>query len=103
MWGGSVKFRTPILWGIGFIIVYAVSLRESNFMTAHGAFTFGVSELMFFANLLMAFVRKAPAGAKPWGRGTTTLEWTLPSSAPFHQYNTLPRVVRPTLDETALT
>jgi cytochrome c oxidase subunit 1 len=28
----------------------------------------------------------------PWGEGATTLEWTLPSPPPFHQYNELPVV-----------
>ena len=27
----------------------------------------------------------------PWGEGATTLEWTLPSPPPFHQFNELPR------------
>ena len=26
----------------------------------------------------------------PWGEGATTLEWTLPSPPPFHQFNELP-------------
>jgi len=40
-------------------------------------------------------VRKVPAGANPWGQGATTLEWTLASPPPFHQFDTLPRVVSP--------
>jgi heme/copper-type cytochrome/quinol oxidase subunit 1 len=54
--------------------------------------------LVFFANMIFAFVRKAAAGANPWGRGATTLEWTLPSPPPFHQFDTLPRIVGPSLD-----
>ncbi len=30
--------------------------------------------------------------ANPWGAGATTLEWTLPSPPPFHQFEVLPRV-----------
>jgi cytochrome c oxidase subunit 1 len=30
------------------------------------------------------------AGENPWGAGAQTLEWTLPSPPPFHQFNTLP-------------
>ena len=45
----------------------------------------------------LAFRRKAPAGDSPWGEGATTLEWTLPSPPPFHQFETLPRVVSPDL------
>ena len=39
-----------------------------------------------------AFARRSEAPANPWGIGATTLEWTLPSPPPFHQYETLPRV-----------
>ena len=31
-------------------------------------------------------------GDNPWGEGATTLEWTLPSPPPFHQFETLPRI-----------
>src|SRR5262249_19293950 len=55
-----------------------------------------------FANMILAFVRKAPAGANPWGRGATTLEWTLPSPPPFHQFDTLPRIVGPSLGEATI-
>ena len=30
------------------------------------------------------------AANNPWGAGATTLEWSLPSPPPFHQFNTLP-------------
>ena len=28
--------------------------------------------------------------SNPWGEGATTLEWTLSSPPPFHQFETLP-------------
>ena len=31
--------------------------------------------------------KKRVAGDNPWGVGATTLEWTLPSPPPFHQYD----------------
>ena len=55
-----------------------------------------------FANMILAFVRKAPAPANPWGPGATTLEWTLPSPPPFHQFDTLPRIVGPSLGEATI-
>jgi cytochrome c oxidase subunit 1 len=30
------------------------------------------------------------AAANPWGEGADTLEWTLSSPPPFHQFETLP-------------
>ena len=34
--------------------------------------------------------RASAADANPWGEGATTLEWTLSSPPPFHQFNELP-------------
>ena len=39
-----------------------------------------------------AFAKKRKAADNPWGVGATTLEWTLPSPPPFHQFETLPRI-----------
>jgi cytochrome c oxidase subunit I len=43
--------------------------------------------------VIYAFIRKEKAVANPWGAGATTLEWTLSSPPPFHQFNELPRIV----------
>jgi cytochrome c oxidase subunit 1 len=37
-------------------------------------------------------MRKRPVGDNYWGEGATTLEWTLSSPPPFHQFSTLPRI-----------
>jgi cytochrome c oxidase subunit I len=197
MWGGSVEFRTPILWAIGFVFVFTIGgltgivianpgadrmLQDTYYIVAHfhyvlslaavfgifagwyywfpkitgytysdvlgkvhfwlsfigantiffpqhflglagmprrvadypdafsdwnfisslGAYVFAAGMIVFFANMIFAFVRKAAAGANPWGRGATTLEWTLPSPPPFHQFDTLPRIVGPSLDNSRL-
>ena len=36
------------------------------------------------------FVARRRALDNPWGEGATTLEWTLSSPPPFHQFSTLP-------------
>jgi cytochrome c oxidase subunit 1 len=46
--------------------------------------------LLFFVAMIEAFARKRAAGNNPWGSGATTLEWTLSSPPPFHQFNRLP-------------
>ncbi len=51
-----------------------------------------VGTLVFFVCMIEAMIRRRKAEANPWGEGATTLEWTLPSPPPFHQYNTLPVV-----------
>ena len=48
--------------------------------------------LVFLYGMIDAFVRKEQAADNPWGEGATTLEWTLSSPPPFHQFATLPLV-----------
>jgi cytochrome c oxidase subunit 1 len=187
MWGGSITFRTPMLWAIGFIFLFTVggvtgvvlanagadrALHDTYYVVAHfhyvlslGAvfaifaawyywypkmfgimynetlakahfwITFvGVNVIFFpqhflglsgmprryidypdayafwnrvssigyyitFAGVVLflyllweAASKKRPAGDNPWGEGATTLEWTLSSPPPFHQFETLPRI-----------
>jgi len=49
-----------------------------------------VGLVVFLAVLVEAAVRRRAARANPWGAGATTLEWTLSSPPPFHQFNELP-------------
>jgi cytochrome c oxidase subunit I len=53
---------------------------------------FGLSQLIF-VYVLIKCIRGdgAPAPAKPWD-GADTLEWTLPSPAPYHTFETPPVV-----------
>ena len=64
-----------------------------NFISSLGAYTSALGLLVFFVGLVYAFARKRRAGNNPWGAGAMTLEWTLSSPPPFHQFNTLPRIV----------
>src|SRR5579871_4609251 len=61
-----------------------------NFVSSIGAFIAGVGTLLFLYVLYDAFKAKRPAPANPWGPGATTLEWTLSSPPPFHQFLTPP-------------
>ena len=61
-----------------------------NYVSSIGAFIAGFGVLIFLAMLAEAFAKKRKAGDNPWGVGATTLEWTLPSPPPFHQFNELP-------------
>jgi len=53
-----------------------------------------VGTVIFFVSLAEAAIRRRKAEANPWGPGANTLEWTLPSPPPFHQFNELP-VIEP--------
>ncbi len=185
MWGGSISFKTPMLWAIGFIFLFTVggvtgvvlanagidySLHDTYYVVAHfhyvlslgavfaifagfyywfekifgvkyrewaGALHFwitfigvnliffpqhflglqgmprryvdypeaytywnyissvgyaitAVGVLVFLLILLEAAIMRRKAEANPWGEGATTLEWTLPSPPPFHQFNEPP-------------
>ena len=47
--------------------------------------------LVFFVNIVWsASRRKKRVAGNYWGEGATTLEWTLSSPPPFHQFETLP-------------
>ncbi|MBK8085836.1 MAG: cytochrome c oxidase subunit I [Devosia sp.] len=187
MWGGSLTFRTPMLWAVGFIFLFTVggvtgvvlanagadrALHDTYYVVAHfhyvlslgavfaifaawyywypkmfgmmynetlanahfwvtfvgvnviffpqhflglsgmprryidypDAFAFWnrVSSVGYYITLvgLVIFLyllweaarKKRPTTANPWGEGATTLEWTLPSPPPFHQFETLPRI-----------
>ncbi|QQN63999.1 cytochrome c oxidase subunit I [Bradyrhizobium diazoefficiens] len=187
MWGGSIEFRAPMLWAIGFIFLFTVGgvtgvvlanagvdrvLQDTYYVVAHfhyvlslgavfaifagwyywfpkmsgymynetlakahfwvtfigvnlvffpqhflglsgmprryvdypdafagwnlissiGSYISGFGVLIFLYCVLDAFMKKVPAGDNPWGAGATTLEWTLSSPPPFHQFEVLPRV-----------
>ncbi len=187
MWGGSIEFKTPMLWAVGFIFLFTVGgvtgvvlanagvdhyLHDTYYVVAHfhyvlslgavfGIFAawyywfakmtgkmyrewlgklhfwvmFAGVNLIFFPQHFLGlqgmprryidyplafaewnywssvgyavtraglgvfliamvdafFLYRKQAPANPWGEGATTLEWTLPSPPPFHQFNELPR------------
>jgi cytochrome c oxidase subunit 1 len=73
-------------------IDYPDAFATWNRVSSFGSYITLVGLVVFFYMLIDAFTKKRVAGANPWGVGATTLEWTLPSPPPFHQYETLPRI-----------
>ena len=63
-----------------------------NFVASMGSYLSFAGVIVFLVGVFMAFSKKVPAGNNPWGEGATTLEWTLSSPPPFHQFETLPRI-----------
>jgi cytochrome c oxidase subunit I len=63
-----------------------------NHVSSIGAYVSSAGLIVFCIGLAYAFIRKENANDNPWGAGAMTLEWTLPSPPPFHQYETLPRI-----------
>jgi cytochrome c oxidase subunit 1 len=61
-----------------------------NQISSWGSYLSAVGVLIFLYGVFQAYARKEQAADNPWGAGATTLEWTLSSPPPFHQFSTLP-------------
>ena len=70
---------------------YAQQFADWNMVASIGAFGFGLSNLLFLYVVVKTIRGGAKAPAKPW-EGGSTLEWTLPSPAPYHTFETPPVV-----------
>ncbi len=185
MWGGSISFKTPMVWAIGFIFMFTVGgvtgvvlanggvddyMQDTYYVVAHfhyvlslgavfslfagfyywfpkmsgrmyneflgqvhfwvffigvnvlffpmhflglqgmprrypdypdayalwnhvatiGYMIMAASMVVFFWNVIQSLLAGRKAEGNPWGEGATTLEWTLSSPPPFHQFETLP-------------
>ena len=74
---------------------YALQFADFNMVSSIGAFMFGFSQLLFVAVVIMCVRggKKAPAAA--WGEYADDLEWSVPSPAPLHTFETPPNFQRP--------
>jgi cytochrome c oxidase subunit 1 len=61
-----------------------------NLMSTIGAWIIAVSVLLFIVNVVLTLRSKQPAPADPWGAGT--LEWSVPSPPPPHNFDAIPVV-----------
>ena len=71
-------------------IDYPDAFAGWNAVSSYGSYISAVAVLIFLFGVAEAFAKKRVAGDNPWGVGATTLEWTLSSPPPFHQFNRLP-------------
>jgi cytochrome c oxidase subunit 1 len=74
------------------IVDYPDAYAGWNYVSSIGSYISAFGLLIFFVCMIQAFVRKEQAANNPWGAGATTLEWTLTSPPPFHQYERLPLI-----------
>ncbi len=68
---------------------YSLQFAEFNMISSIGAFGFGLSQLVFLVVVLKCLKGGEKASAKPWD-GAEGLEWTVPSPAPHHTFETPP-------------
>jgi cytochrome c oxidase subunit 1 len=71
---------------------YAAQFTDFHQIATIGGFWFGLSQLIFLYVVVQSARGKGePAPDKPW-EGAEGLEWTIPSPAPFHTFETPPLV-----------
>lgn len=77
---------------------YPMQFADFNAIASVGAFLFGFAQVYFFLFVVVPAMRGKGVAAKqnPWvdetGKGAEGLEWEVPSPAPFHTYETPPRL-----------
>jgi cytochrome c oxidase subunit 1 len=67
-----------------------LGLSTMNLVSSIGAFTIGLGTLVLVYNLWRTRRHGAPAGPDPWGGAT--LEWSIPSPPPPHNFDVIPTV-----------
>jgi len=69
---------------------FAEAYAYWNHIATLGYFVMAVSIGIFLINIGYSLLFGRKAEGNYWGEGATTLEWTLSSPPPFHQFETLP-------------
>ncbi len=72
---------------------YPVQFTDFNMISSIGAFGFGLSQAYFLFAVVIPVLRGhgAKAPQRPW-EGAHGLEWEIPSPAPFHTFETPPKL-----------
>ena len=70
---------------------YLQHLHPVNVWVTRAALVLGASQFLFVYNFLKSLISGKKAGANPWEVGT--LEWTVPSPPPHHNFDKIPVVV----------
>jgi cytochrome c oxidase subunit 1 len=70
---------------------YPTQFADFNMISSIGGFLFGASQLIFVWAIMTSVKGTKKATAQVW-EGAEGLEWTLPSPAPYHSFETPPEV-----------
>jgi cytochrome c oxidase subunit 1 len=71
---------------------YPMQFADFNAVATIGAFGFGLTQLLFLYIVIRCIKGGEKAAANPWHANDGGLEWTVPSPAPFHTFDTPPVV-----------
>jgi len=69
---------------------YPVQFEHYNTLSSYGYLIMAFGMVFFFVNVIWSLMAGKRVEGNYWGEGATTLEWTLSSPPPFHQFETLP-------------
>ena len=71
---------------------YPAAFAYFNQIASFGYVIMAAGVAIFLINIIYSLAVGRRAEGNPWGEGATTLEWTLTSPPPFHQFETLPHI-----------
>ena len=71
---------------------YPDAFAKWNLLASHGYEIMAFSMIFFFINVFWSMFAGKKAEGNYWGEGATTLEWTLSSPPPYHQFEKLPHI-----------
>jgi cytochrome c oxidase subunit 1 len=70
---------------------YSLQFADWNMISSLGGFAFGLAQVFFLFVIIKTIRGGKPATEQVW-EGAHGLEWTLPSPAPYHTFETAPEV-----------
>ncbi len=71
---------------------YALQFADFNMISTIGAFGFGFSQLLFLYVVVQCIRSGEKISEKHVWEGADTLEWELPTPAPYHSFHTPPKI-----------
>jgi cytochrome c oxidase subunit 1 len=71
---------------------YTDAYAKWNQLATEGYMIMAFSMIFFFVNVFWSLFAGKKAEGNYWGEGATTLEWTLSSPPPYHQFEQLPHI-----------
>ena len=63
-----------------------------NQLSSYGSYITGAGVIFFLGLVIYIFTKGKKCPDSPWGDYADTLEWTLSSPPPFHQFEVLPKI-----------
>jgi cytochrome c oxidase subunit 1 len=71
---------------------YPDAFAHYNHIATMGYGIMAIGMVIFFVNIIWSLFAGKKVGDNYWGEGATTLEWTLSSPPPYHQFEQLPKI-----------